>query len=99
MFCEDVLKSNECTADDLGTIILSDKSHYKFLDYFLLELSKQKILKFLSKTSLERSIDYVRAFWQNGETKDSDFIQVLMFDIYRKLPYSLSKANLFDLIS
>ncbi len=52
MLCEDVLKSDECTSDDLGTIFLSDKSYYKFLDDYLLELSKQKILKFLSRTSL-----------------------------------------------
>ena len=83
----------------MGTVFLSDKSHYKFLDYQLLELANPKILKFLSRTTLERSIDYMRAFLLDGKIADSDFIQVLIFDIYRKLSNSVSKGHLFDFIS
>lgn len=78
-------------------MISSDKGQYKFLNSMLLDLCKPKILKFLTSTNLERSIDYLSVFWQNGTTKDANFIQVLVFDIYRKIPFSVSKNHLFSL--
>ncbi len=41
----------------------------------------------------------MRAFLLDGKIADSDFIQVLIFDIYRKLSNSVSKGHLFDFIS
>jgi hypothetical protein len=93
------LKSSKCTAEDLGAIMRSDKGHYKFLNSMLLDLAKGKIIQFLSSTNLERSIDYLQAFWMNGTCKDSQFIQILVFDIYRKLPFSFSKTHLFFLLT
>jgi len=36
-------------------------------------------------------------FWRNGTIKDANFIEVLVFDIYRKLPFSMSKNHLLSL--
>jgi hypothetical protein len=62
----------------------SYKSPFKFFDYEIFKLCEPLILKFLSKTSFEKSIDYLFVYWKYSKTENKQFIEIIKFDIYRK---------------